>query len=290
MCIISDTVKDVSRTKIFAAKIANDHQIIVYMNSVDTATDNVMILPVPANTVKYIHVKDTKFFDKFDDVFKDGMLSKSLSTRNTYLKVDKVGSYIASHAKNIKDLHRIDPSISKTTINQNVINVLVKYYGSGFSFIVCKLVKGSVDYHPFAYSHKIADSIFVPTRHIHIHGSDETKFKTGLLNNIMNTLKENPIINTLKENPYDRKYEKWDHEIYFGDCKNFKIGGVPYTSYSNETLQDSYNQHYLLYSNLKRNNILLLRTMLDSLFEIDPITIQKIKIKNSFINGDITCE
>ena len=47
--------------------------------------------------------------------------------------------------------------------------VLEKYYNHT-GFIVCKLNPSNdfVNYHPFAYSHKINSSrLFVPTRHLH---------------------------------------------------------------------------------------------------------------------------
>ena len=168
---------EVKATNLFVAPNKDfTRQITVYSNNVQTESrNNMMVLPVP-------HPESIKFIDltEYKDIFKD--LEKSFdvqyrslgSNSKGALKVEKVGSYNATIVPTFGQLYQIDKNVFGT-INPELKKVLGKYYNS-MGFIVCKLNPSSdfVNYHPFAYSHKINKVLFVPTRHLHNGHEEET--------------------------------------------------------------------------------------------------------------------
>jgi hypothetical protein len=205
MCIIVDYVESVSETKIFVSTCSNKtEQLTIYSNKVHTENSNIMILPVPAQNVKYIDLSHHEnFFDKLHKMCNPSIISADgdnlLVAKGSrgLLKVESVGSYFVSFAKTINDLKNIDTNIFEMTIKDSIIDVLKKYYDSNFSYILCKLKKGSIfKYHPFAYKHVLYnDSLFIPTRHIHDHG----------------------------DNSVDKRKEYWEHDIYINNCNKISL-------------------------------------------------------------------
>jgi hypothetical protein len=199
MCIISDSVKRVTTTKLFGMpSLDNTRQLTVYTNTVDTATTNVMCLPVPApDTVKFEKVpKD--LFGQCDrsimTVYHERTLGTwSLSDSRGYLAVQSHGSYEVVVASSVADLDRIPPTFA--TLTPEVIQFLKTNYPDDFGVILCRLRTGSINYEPFAYSHAlIGGKLFLPTKHYHRHDSD---FVTGR-----------------SYNPSSVVHADWDHEVY----------------------------------------------------------------------------
>ncbi len=155
---------DVSNTKILTGPINNGtKQLIVYENKVGSSTSNLMILPVLCDDVSEIKFIDLSqgqdIFKKLEKFCKDHALNKSkgmtLSTESSkYIEVFDVGSYKASKVSNIQSLSNIDVDVFDK-IPISFLSVLEKYYSTGFGFIICKLNKGTANYHPFAYTHDI---------------------------------------------------------------------------------------------------------------------------------------
>jgi hypothetical protein len=119
MCIISEPVEDVSKTKILVGVNSDfTKQITVYSNDVENYSEsNAMILPVPnPQSVKFINLANySKIFNDADSVFtleKSRSLSRnfSLSINNT-LTIYNVGSYKASIAMGLEDLKRVNKSV-----------------------------------------------------------------------------------------------------------------------------------------------------------------------------------
>lgn len=217
MCIIADEVESVKATHILVAKSGPNQQLTVYSNKVATNVDNVMLLPVPSDEVEFLDFTGyTDIFVKLQTLFRRrntfGMEMYGDSNDNyRSLKVHKVGSYLASFAKNLGELEHIDKKVF-STLNLQLLELMHKYYKPteivpNFGFIICKLNKGpQYEYHPFAYRHKMYNdnTLFIPTRHVHIHN-----------NNFVNKI--------------DREEEHWDHKIYAYNAKEIstmnKISG-----------------------------------------------------------------
>lgn len=180
MCLISAAVNRVNNTQLLCAVNRNKtRQFTVYANKVDNPTlNNTMILPVPfPQTIKFHNLSDYKrIFNDCDSCFSVqamrlevsfGMAKKCRGGET--LKVVSVGSYQASIANSLDELNLVNPDVF--TITNEIKQFLAKHYQSmNFGFIICKLEVGNKDYHPFAYSHDIADQkIFLPTKHFHMH-------------------------------------------------------------------------------------------------------------------------
>ena len=186
MCIITDTVRSVSKTNIFTCATAcNTGQFVVYSNTVDTPSmKNAMILPVPnPQSVQFVDLSDyPSFFQEMNNSFKSmedfqysrATLSASFASDSAPLRVYSVGSYLASIAHSIEDLERVDRRIF--AFPHDVKEALAQKYKAPFGFILCRLKQGIHSYHPFAYLHDKAPSgmLFVPTYHIHPHSSSDS--------------------------------------------------------------------------------------------------------------------
>lgn len=205
MCIIAREVESVGATQIFVAPDAKrEYQITVYSNVIENSIDNnTMILPVcNPNTVAFIDLSNyPSFFKDCKDCFMEPpSRSKSFdgarSGRKT-LEVHRVGGYVASIAKSLDEIKQADTSVFD--IPDDCIKVL-NTYPADYGFIICKLEKGKKEYHPFAYTHAITDTLFIPTKHYHAHKKKTEK------DNIHKMLF--PEMHTTDD------YEKFDHDIY----------------------------------------------------------------------------
>ena len=225
MCIISEAVESVAKTKILVAPNAtNVRQLTVYSNLVENySRDNAMLLPVPnPQTVEFHDLS------KYKDIFTDcascfikptsrRLLSNSFAfdsySTEPKLKVFDVGSYKVSLAMNIADLKRVDKSVFSLS-NGCYEMMSCEYSNPVFGFIICKLNTGSEEYHPIGYSHTLYnEKMFIPTKHYHEH----------TYNNLNNSVQSKPEIT-----------EDWDHEIYLYNGTNNSSSQFKNISKTNE--------------------------------------------------------
>ncbi len=179
MCIISGQVTHVSKTRIFVAPLLeHSTQLTIYANTVDMHNHGTMILPVPRGDVQFIDL--SSYSDIFDDLahcFPDMRLINTNSSGVTRSFNDsisdpvEVGSYKASTAPTPSSLVQLltFPLNQTYHVSPDVVKYLQQYYDDSYSFVICVLKRGSVKYHPFAYSHscKRNGDLFIPTRHYH---------------------------------------------------------------------------------------------------------------------------
>jgi len=154
MCIISNKIESVNKTKILVALDAlKTRQLTVYTNTVH---NNAMLLPVPnPQTVKFHNLSNYKdIFADYGKCFYTNIgrstlpisYSKSLKRKNI-LEVFNVGSYKVSLAMNVNELKNIDKSVFE--LSDACYNMMVKEYSDPvFGIIICKLNTGKEDYHP----------------------------------------------------------------------------------------------------------------------------------------------
>lgn len=186
MCIIQGETESVSNTKILVSATRNpQHQLIVYSNSVQIATNPVaMILPFPNysknNAVKVIPTTqdDNAIFTKLEKIFPDEYALEVMSSncfgspspRSVKLAVHRAGSYRYSIVNNLADFDKLDNNVFKL-YDQNIVKIFKKYYKE-YGFIVC-IIDQSATYTPFMYiTEKMPNNrYFIPTRHYHGHSS-----------------------------------------------------------------------------------------------------------------------
>ncbi len=196
MCIISEPVESVAKTKILVAPDATGtRQLTVYSNAVDNnSPNNAMLLPVP-------NPKSVQFHDlsKYKNIFSDcdnsfykpvsrsfGLSLNSYNSdghKSAKLAVFDVGSYKVSLAMGIKDLKRVDESVF--SLSDGCYEMMSQEYSDPvFGFVICKLNTGREEYHPMGYSHEISGGkMFIPTKHYHAHGpvnTDRFEFGAGV--------------------------------------------------------------------------------------------------------------
>lgn len=221
MCIISGEIESVSNTKIFCGVNKNKtQQLTIYANNVDNiTTNNMMILPVPfPETVNFYDLSNyVNFFDDCDECFENQSLnlSRGFSVSANYsvdsLEVHDVGSYKASLAMNLNDLNNANPKYFY--LSPEVKEYLAEHYNhKSIGFILCLLVLGNKEYHPFAYSHKIINKrVYIPTRHFHLHKNDNSDY--GDYSNFAE-LDPRYAKNSRLDTRDDNYADDWSHDIY----------------------------------------------------------------------------
>jgi hypothetical protein len=298
MCLFSGQIQSVSKTKILVARVhpcklekKRDRygiiktykvpygvpmQFTVYSNTVkhtpSESGPSAMVLPVPlirgSNRIKFIDMSGyADIFEDLDMMFPT-MLSRSASMStdsavSQTLPVMQVGSYKASLVPNIKTFDNLSDGFA---LNPGTAEVLQKYYGSGYAFVVCRLDEGTTEhtYHPFAYTHEIRTDgqLFIPTRHYHdlapnnpyttYHTSYSQDADQDLSDYYANTmgLEDKWMDHTIKRRNIQTHTSKpkdadWDHEIYVINAatKNNKLLGksnTPVASAKRECMRDPY--------------------------------------------------
>jgi hypothetical protein len=275
--MLSEPILSNGETNIFVSRFHDSrtgqiYQITIYSNQVSSKTDNLMIIPVPLiplqisvpqpvpipmsstkqrpnnntnnntnkNTnngngnIQYIDMSSNPNFFKSLDKIIDSP-SKSMIGRPQ--RATKVGNYVACFVENMNELKTLDPRFFKKKINNNIIELIEKYYANSFGFIVCKLQKGFTEYHPFAWIHKSPETtygLFIPTRMLHIKESESSQGSVGLIRPQVPNNPEDPESES-DIDPEEFEIEKeWNHKIYTIDLFNFQIGKKSIYKYSNE--------------------------------------------------------
>ena len=232
MCIIVNPVVKVTSTKIWVSpNNTGTRQLTIYSNNVDTHKKNAMILPVPTTDADSIRFIDFSFYQRFfndcQSCFRSTKpllysssqtLGISLSNnrfKRSTLIVHDVGSYKASIVPSLADFDRLDKSVFRVT--GDLGNMLQRTYSSGFSFIVCQLEKGAINYHPFAYTHTLAQNgkLFVPTKHWHADpnsGDGNSLLSRFLSRNVFSD--SGTVYDQDMDHIRSRIHADWDHIVY----------------------------------------------------------------------------
>ena len=202
MCIVADSVNDVSKTKIasFHTGYALDGgqtvipaQLIVYSANVDSAANtNAFILPVynPGNDYRKIIPLDFSglpdFFSDVENIFErwfPKLRSRSLGMTNSanyslqsdsILVVHKVGDYKFSIMPSKMDFNRLDRS--QLNINP-MAKTAIDVHSDDYSFIVYQFFqKGQIEITPFGYLCEPCreHAMILPTIHGHPHDGTPT--------------------------------------------------------------------------------------------------------------------
>jgi len=176
MCCFTESVEDVSNTRIFARQ-EGATQYLVYEMMFSSREDLAMILPIPVVTgigddaVTFISMEDyPKFFNRLDDLFPtvgDFMDDLSLGepVAAAVLEVHQVGCFDASFVPHQKDFSRLDP---RFRLPDGIWKNFAEY--ADYGFVVFKLTKGrNQEVHPmaFAFPTRMPKTLFFPTVHIH---------------------------------------------------------------------------------------------------------------------------
>lgn len=282
MCIITDEIKEVTNTEILVCLGKNQkEQLTVYSNkTVNFTPNNFMVLPVPidvSDQIRFVDLTGIDVFSKLDQLFKPGFAQAyGMMSTNSLGKGDveyhSVGSYDVFVCKNLQAI------VNNFAVDNKVIQLLAKYYHKQFAFLLCKLKNGKeYKYHPLAYIHHVRDqTLFVPTKHLHIHRQGDE---------------------------YEKNYEHWDHHIYvynyLGNLafKNQVLIGIQ--DEINRILQEHKNESYFkLLGDIDKpqlsfeEKIKVVSTIgLPKIeFNHDKVdSINRFVIKNTFLNDDLTC-
>jgi len=196
MCCFSRPVAQVSRTLIFARHTRPGWQGLVYSMSVVAKEPVAMVLPIPVKTGEAA----LRFIDlsAYPTLFKDlELLFPQPAARSMpapaaapqTLKVEKVGSFVASFAPSRADMARLDPQFR---LPESAWKAMPKQYDS-YGFAVFQLEVGAKNIHPMAFEFASAKParLFFPTLHVHdgkVHESAE--FDHTLFCQVPNALKD----------------------------------------------------------------------------------------------------
>jgi hypothetical protein len=230
MCIVADSVSDVSKTKIASFSVAYSlngdrnmipAQLIVYAAKVESLVkENAFILPIynPGNNYTKIIPLDlsdmTDFFFDLENIYsrwfplqeKSYAQSNSLeifdSLNSSTLPVHKVGDYRFSIMPSKYDFNRLD----KSRLNVDpAAKIAIDVHNDDYSFIIYQFFqKGKIDISPFGYLCAPCEknTMILPT----IHGHPHNQFPDTSLGYVTN------LYVTYKSDFEDKA--EYDHEIY----------------------------------------------------------------------------
>jgi hypothetical protein len=185
MCIFIRAVQRVAKTKIFIMPLADNKQVLVYENEVETNAKNAMVLPIPATTLEqmtWINMQNIpSIFDTCEEYFPKPKSNAGswggyeLATFSAYdpLPVEKVGGYSCSLIPTLGDFARLSDTLN---VPANIRKVLSDAYGTDgvWSFVVCQF-DNTVKKHPIAFvCNRFSNGkCFIPTRHAHGSSANE---------------------------------------------------------------------------------------------------------------------
>lgn len=177
MCIFSQRVEHVSRTRIFA-RADGARELIAYDMRFAAASDLAMILPLPVPVGSA--EDDLCFFDLsayptlFDDLAaafprpipRGQSLDLDAALAPAALKVHRVGAFEASFVPNLADFSRLDP---RFRLPDEVWAGLPAHADYGFAVFALHGESSVKDAHPMAFSFPRRDPsrLFFPTVHVH---------------------------------------------------------------------------------------------------------------------------
>jgi len=167
----------VSKTSIFARRLPNGRQALVYSMHLRTAREVAMILPIPTATAAEdaLELVDlsghASFFSDLESLFvvaqtaapRKGGFGPRLASRPR-LVVHRVGSFEASFVPTRGDFDRLDPRFRMPEV---LFDSLPEYAAYGFA--VFQLAAQSAAIHPMALTFQPREegSLFFPTVHVH---------------------------------------------------------------------------------------------------------------------------
>jgi hypothetical protein len=174
MCIFSQDVRHVSKTKIYA-RLTGDRQHLVYEMRLASDSDVAMILPLPTQLASEDQASFVNLSD-YEDFFRDmercfpRPLTRSHSDlaiagpSASPLIVHRVGAFDASFVPALPDFRRLD---ARFRLPDNVWKQLPRY--GDFGFAVFQLRSGDARIHPMALSFRTRNTtaLFFPTAHVH---------------------------------------------------------------------------------------------------------------------------
>ena len=178
MCIFSQPVTSVSRTRIFARKSSAIAQFLVYQMNYESPQATAMILPIPVKqpaqdrSFRFVDLKHYPNF--FDDLARGFPFNSSASfsigcslpsdpLAEKKLKIFKVGNYVASFVPTLQDFSRLDDQFRLPDTLSSPSSLY-----QDFGFAVFQLAEGSLEPHPMAFEFETSNSgLFFPTLHIH---------------------------------------------------------------------------------------------------------------------------
>lgn len=185
MCIFAQPVESVTKTNIFARLLPDGWQHLVYQMNFETRAKNAIILPLPVqlpasdeNSLEFTSLKEyDTFFKDLDRLFPlalpdrplaRGGFDHAVESKQSTLRVQDVGDFVASFVPTISDFDRLDEQFRVPQESWDEIPVYSDY---GFAVFQLKSLIGKT--HPMAFKFKSRlavdrpGAIFFPTVHIH---------------------------------------------------------------------------------------------------------------------------
>jgi hypothetical protein len=168
----------VSDTSIFARPDGPETQILVYSMKLSVGADVAMILPLPTpaaaaeDAVSFVDLHEhASFFEQLAWLFEPPLAAQaprsagpSLAPKSRYLKVHRVGSFVASFVPSRSDFGRLEP---RFRLPDTVWDAVPDARDYGFA--VFQLEAGNQHVHPMAFRFRTRDAqrLFFPTVHVH---------------------------------------------------------------------------------------------------------------------------
>ncbi len=168
MCMFTGSVRDVSRTVIFARPTDDGRQVLVYSMALTASTDVAMVLPLPVppgSAEQAVRFIDLSAYPEFFDDMNQAFYRESFGAASP-LRVHEVGSFEASFVPTRHDFSRLD---ARFRLPDDVWQALPGYDDWGFAVFKLRPMARPMNVHPMAFDFPRRNpcELFFPTVHVH---------------------------------------------------------------------------------------------------------------------------
>ncbi len=181
MCIFSQAIELVAKTKIFARGLPDGRQVLIYSMDITANEPVAMVLPLPVppngpdGAIEFVDLSGYRdVMDDLANAFPDLRiatqsltLGRSRGAPSNVLEVHRVGDFEASYVPSPRDFERLDP---RFRIPAGVIDAQPRYADYGFAVFQLRTTaheRSSI--HPMAmwFPRRDPQELFFPTVHVH---------------------------------------------------------------------------------------------------------------------------
>lgn len=184
MCILTQPVSRIAKTKIFVSELPDNWRATVYQMEIASPTANAMVLPVPVDTrnydpdnpdaediIDFIDLSDYRqIFDDIEASFPQADRPRGITkSYRSPLPVVPVGDYVASFVPNYEAFERLDPLFRLAPAAVASLERTGAYGHCGFAVFQLRDIATPTQIQPMAYTYHTnrPRQLFFPTLHLH---------------------------------------------------------------------------------------------------------------------------
>jgi hypothetical protein len=184
MCILTQPVSRIAKTKIFVSELSDNRRATIYQMEIAAPTAAAMVLPVPVDTrdydpdnpdaediIDFIDLSDYRqIFDDMERSFPQADRPRGITKLyRSPLPTVPVGDYVASFVPNYEAFERLDPLFRLSPTAVTAMQRAADYRHCGFAVFQLRDIATPTQIQPMAYTYctNRPRQLFFPTLHLH---------------------------------------------------------------------------------------------------------------------------